>query len=158
LGQQVPQHDAWFIALEGRQTLLQTKAFYYSKFAVGMAVVKTNKSKLLGVTNPKISSIFLFILFKVKAAAVRRRCEDGAKALRRRCEGGAKAVQRRCEGAAKALRRRCEGAAKALRSRLRPSRKFLEKFKIIFFSNFSRNYFREIREIRETRFKVIFVF
>jgi hypothetical protein len=32
--------------------------------------------------------------------------------------------------------------------RLRPSRKFLEKFKIIFFSNFSRNYFREIRETR----------
>jgi hypothetical protein len=32
-------------------------------------------------------------------------------------------------------------------SRLRPSRKFLEKFKIIFFTNFSRNYFREIREV-----------
>jgi hypothetical protein len=37
--------------------------------------------------------------------------------------------------------------------RLRPSRKFLEKFKIIYFLNFSRNYFREIREIQ----KVIFV-
>jgi hypothetical protein len=32
-------------------------------------------------------------------------------------------------------------------NRLRPSRKFLEKFKIIFFTNFSRNYFREIREV-----------
>jgi hypothetical protein len=40
----------------------------------------------------------------------------------------------------------------------RPSRKFLEKFKIIIFSNFSRNYFQKIREIRENRFKVIFVF
>jgi hypothetical protein len=33
-------------------------------------------------------------------------------------------------------------------TRLRDSRKFLEIFKIIFFSNFSRNYFREIRENR----------
>jgi hypothetical protein len=37
-------------------------------------------------------------------------------------------------------------------TRLRPSRKFLEKFKLMFFSNFSRNYFREIREIREVIF------
>jgi hypothetical protein len=43
-------------------------------------------------------------------------------------------------------------------TRLRPSRKFLEKLKIIFFSNFSRNYFRAIQEIRETRLEVIFVF
>ena len=52
----------------------------------------------------------------------------------------------------------CRWSVVWARARLRPSREFLEKFKIIFFSNFSRNYFREIREIRENRFKVIFVF
>jgi hypothetical protein len=49
-------------------------------------------------------------------------------------------------------------AAMMVFSRLCPSRKFLEKFKIIIFSNFSnfsRNYFREIQE---NRFKVFFEF
>jgi hypothetical protein len=37
--------------------------------------------------------------------------------------------------------------------RLRPSREFLEKFKIIFFSNFSRNYFEKFQKFEKPDLK-----